>query len=191
MKYAEKTLLSRCLNGENAAWDAFLLHYSSLIYYTIKKTLLSYRFSPEPHVIEDLYQEFCLSLVRNGYAKLCRFQGLRGCSLASWLSLLAHRLTIDFLRMHKRTVSANFEAIAAEGPDFTALLIAREEKARLSQALRSLSPRERALVALFYEHGLRPAKIAAILRTSVAAVYTQKNRLLHKLKARLKECKSL
>jgi DNA-directed RNA polymerase specialized sigma24 family protein len=94
----EKTLIAGCLRSEKAAWDSFVRQYSNLVYHTIKKTLIRHHRDPHADVVEELYQEFFVSLLRNGCKKLLQFRGTHGCSLASWLRIVTTRLTIDFIR---------------------------------------------------------------------------------------------
>ena len=92
MTEKEKTLLAGCLNREKTAWDAFVLQYSSLVYHTIRKTFSLYHTEPRTELVEDLFQEFFVSLLRDNFKKLRQFRGDQGCSLASWLRLVASRL---------------------------------------------------------------------------------------------------
>jgi hypothetical protein len=39
MTEKEKTLLAGCVKGDKAAWEAFVLQYSTFAYSTIRKTL--------------------------------------------------------------------------------------------------------------------------------------------------------
>src|SRR5262245_65537346 len=97
MTEKEQTLIAACLRRDKAAWDSFVAQYSNLIYHTIKKTLNLHHVETRADFVEDLYQEFFLSLLRNEYKKLRQFRGAHGCSLPNWLRILAARLTIDFL----------------------------------------------------------------------------------------------
>jgi len=83
----ERSLLTACLKGEKAAWDAFVLQYSALVYHTIKKTLALYHVPPEDDRVEDLFQEFFLAILRDDFKKLRQFRGEYGCTLASWIEI--------------------------------------------------------------------------------------------------------
>jgi len=61
MKKQDKKLIGACLNVEKPAWDAFV------------------------NMVEDLFQDFFLSLIRDEFRKSCQFKGKQGASLASWL----------------------------------------------------------------------------------------------------------
>ncbi len=185
----EKKHLEACLKGEKSAWDTFVLQYSSLVYHTIKTMLSLYHTEPRPDIVEDLYQEFFLSLIRDNFVKLRQFRGERGCSLASWLRVIASRQTIDFLR--KRATSANAAknataTLSSDHPDPSTSLIDQEQRRLLFQALQTLPPRDRLFIDLYFRQVLPPQEIAAILRVSPSAVYTQKSRILANLRETLK-----
>jgi DNA-directed RNA polymerase specialized sigma24 family protein len=54
-----------------------------------------------------------------------------------------------------------------------------------------LPPHEKILIDLFFCEGLSAKVVAAILRLSVGAVYTQKGRILAKLRERLWKASTL
>ena len=183
----EKSLLEGCLKGDKAAWDAFVLQYSSLVYHTIKKTFTLYNTEPRPDLVEDLFQEFFFSLLRDDFRKLRQFRGDRGCTLASWLRVVAARLTIDFLRKREPPSVEVTDTMARDNPEPTEALLSEEQEKLLKEVLQTLSPRDRILIELSYRQGLPPEEVAAILKTTVGAVYTQKSRILEKLREALKK----
>ena len=187
----EKTLLAGCLKGDKAAWDAFVLQYSSLVFHTIKRTLVRYHAELRDDEIEDLHQEFFVAIVRDDYKKLRQFRGDKGCSLASWLRVIAARLTIDFLRNRGPMSVEVTDAVTQDDPDAGGALISAEQERLLADAIQTLSPRDRILIDLAYRQGLPPEEIAAILKTSVGAVYTQKSRVLDKLRDALRNIEDL
>ncbi|MBI4526702.1 MAG: sigma-70 family RNA polymerase sigma factor [Deltaproteobacteria bacterium] len=135
----ERTLLSGCKRGEKPAWPAFVQQYSPLVYHTIKRTLSLYHTNARPDIVEDLFQDFFLSVLRDDYKKLRQFRGDRGCTLASWLRMVAARLTIDHLREQKTVTVAVSEEIPANDPAPDDSLIGQEEEKLLSAVLDSLS----------------------------------------------------
>jgi RNA polymerase sigma-70 factor (ECF subfamily) len=189
MTEKEKTLLAGCIRSDKASWDAFVQQYSNLVYHTIRKTFVTYHAEPNPEEVDDLFQEFFLAIVRDDFKKLRDFRGERGCTLASWLRLVTVRLTIDFLRRDKllpNDVVMEFDS-PTQPPDS---LLAKEEERWLSCAIEQLSPRERLLVNLCFRQEVSAEDIANILKISVNAVYTQKSRLLGKLREFLKQSSS-
>jgi len=187
MTEKEKTLLAGCLNREKTAWDAFVLQYSALVYHTIRKTFSLYHTEPRTDLVEDLFQEFFLSILGDNFKKLRQFRGDKGCSLASWLRVVASRLTIDFLRQQGALSVEVTESLRSDQHDPPASLIDFEEEKLLSKALQGLPPRDRLFLDLSYRKELLPEEISSILRVSVNAVYTQKSRILDKLRETLKK----
>ncbi len=181
----EKHLLGACLDGEKSSWDAFVLQYSGLVYHTIKKTFSHYHTESRGDVVEDLFQDFFLSLIRDNFKKLRQFKGDRDCSLASWLRVIATRQTIDFLRRQQTSTAGAVEDAPSDHPDPPGSMIDQERNKLLSQVLETLPPRDRLFIQLYFQRSLPPQKIASVLRVSVSAVYTQKSRVLDKLREAL------
>ena len=191
MTEKEETLIAGCLRSEKAAWDSFVLQYSNLVYHTIKKTLNLHQVEPRADLVEDLYQEFFISLLRNDYNKLRQFRGAHGCSLASWLRLLTARLAIDFLRKQAPTSGEVAVATSRHGSDAAESFINEQQERLLSEAIQSLSPRDRILLDLCYRQALASEEVAALLKTSVNAIYTQKSRVLEKIREVLRRSGAL
>ena len=192
MTEVERTLIAGCLRGDKDAWDSFVQQYSSLVYSTIHKTLALHHVAPhDGGVAEDLYQEFFVTIFRADCRKLRQFRGDRGCTMASWLRVIAARLTIDYLRRQRPDDVEVTDAIASDQPDAPSALIAREEERLLAEAMQSLSVRDQLLIELAYRRSLGAEEIAALLKISVGAVYTQKSRVLDKLREILGKTLSL
>jgi RNA polymerase sigma factor (sigma-70 family) len=187
----EKTLIAGCLRSDKVAWDAFVLQYSDLVYHTIKKTLSLHHVETRADLVEDLYQEFFVSLLRNDYKKLRQFRGAHDCSLASWLRLLVARLTIDFLRKQTTAPGGVASSMSRHSPDTAGLFIDKEQERLLNQAIQTLSHRDRILLDLCYRQALASEQIAALLKTSVNAVYAQKSRVLEKVREVLRRSGAL
>ena len=162
----------------------------SSIIHTVRKTLTLHHALPQDDLVEDLHQDFFLRLCENDFRKLRQFKGDRGCSLASWLKVIASRLTIDFLR-RQDSIPASLvdEPLACADP--SADFINREEERLVADAIETLSPRDRLFVELCFHRGLPLNDIAGIFNVSIGAVYTQKSRILAKLREYLEKTRSL
>ena len=192
MTEKEKTLIAGCLRSEKDTWDSFVLQYSNLVYHTVKKTLSLHHAETAADLVEDLYQEFFLSLLRNDCKKLRQFKGAHGCSLASWLRLLTARSTIDFLRKQAPTSGAGARAMSRHiFPDPAEPLINEQQESLLNQAIQTLSHRDRILLDLCYRQALASEEVAALLKISVNAFYTQKSRVLEKIREVLRRSGAL
>lgn len=187
MTEKEKQLLRACTHGNKAAWDAFVTQYSSLVYHTIKSTFSFYQRQVAQDTVEDLYQEFFLCILRDDFKKLRQFKGKQGCSLASWIRVIAARLTIDYLRKEKISPKEAAEELAVEQPNALDVLAEAQNQRLLLDNLQKLPPRDRLIIELHYRQGLPPQEIAEILKVSVSAVYTQKSRVVSKLREILKD----
>jgi RNA polymerase sigma factor (sigma-70 family) len=187
MTEQEKTLIAGCLRGDKAAWDSFVQQYSSLVYHTVRKTLTLHHTDQREDVVDDLYQELFVSLLRDDCKKLRQFRGDRGCTIASWLRVVASRLTIDHLRQQRPKDVEATDAIPSNQMDVPSALIEREEERALGQAMEALSPRDRLIIELSFHQSLSPEEIAGVLKISVGAFYTQKSRVLAKLREVLQD----
>ena len=191
MTYQVKKLLGTCLKGEKPAWDSFVLQYSGLVYHSIRKTLSLYHVEHCPDIVDDLFQEFFLSLVCDDYLKLRQFRGDRGTNLATWLRVVACRQTIDYLRKRELPATGAAVDLSTGHPDPPTSLIAQEQMKLVSRSLDTLATRDRLFIQLYFDQSLTPNKIASIFHVSINAVYTQKSRVLGKLREALRDSGAL
>ena len=191
MNERERDLLAGCLKRDQTAWNDLVRQYAGLIYHAIKMTLNLHHSDPAQPVLDDLFQDIFLSLVKDDFAELRRFRGNNGCTLASWLRMIAARRTIDHLRKSKfpaepleKRLGNLLDATPERSYDADQLQL-------LNNAVKDLAPHEKIIVDLFFLEGLPAKDVATILRMSVGAVYTQKSRILAKLRERLRKASEL
>ena len=181
----EQSLIANCVSGEKAAWDEFVRQYSNLVYHTVRKTLHLHHSDPCDDIVEDLYQEVFLSLLANDCRQLKLFRGDGGCTLASWLRMIAARRTIDQLRKSKQEPES-LDATANNLVDGPADSVFEHQLAEhLAKAVTDLPARDKLLIALFFRHDLLAQDVASLLHMTVGAVYTQKSRILAMLRRTL------
>ncbi len=181
----EKRLLSRCFEGDKVSWDAFVQRYSRLIYHTIAKTLDRHSGEWSRELVDDLFQDIFLAFVKDDFAHLRRFRGDGGCTLASWLRMVAARRTIDHLRRPKLPAEP-FDERLHDGPTGSLEnFLGHEPIQWVAKAVEMLAPRERILIDLLFRQNFAAQDVAAILHLSVGAVYTQKSRILARLRKTL------
>lgn len=189
----EKTILAGCIRGDKASWDAFVLQYSALVYHTIKRTV-SVHHAKTPHdFADDLFQEIFASLIQDEFLQLRRFRGDNGCTLASWLRMIAARRTIDHLRRLNKPANSLDESLSIVVADESEEEGSSKEGQlkQLVNAVTTLPARERIILDLFFRQNLSAQDVASILNLSAAAVYTQKSRILAKLRAALEKLNTL
>lgn len=191
----EKALVSRCIDGEKRAWDEFVDMYKALIYHAI---ISSFQFAGYRNVEEaagDIFQDVFASLLKDDYAKLRSFGWKNGCSLASWIHIVAKNVTFDYLRRYFRRgeiMEPLAEGDEEEPADYRiedsqeilALekLENEERNNLLEKALKALPKEDFFVIELIYFRGIPHQKVARILGKSVEAIYMQKKRAIGKIK---------
>jgi len=187
----EKILLAGCIRGDKACWDAFVLQYSALVYHTIKKTASLHQAKTPHDFADDLFQEIFVSLIKDDFLQLRRFRGDNGCTLASWLRMIVARRTIDMLRKTKNPEEALEKLPLQAVLEESGSLEIDEQCQLLAAAIANFAPGDRIMIDLFFYRNLSAQDVASILHLSVAAVYTQKSRILAKLRKTLNKSSSL
>ncbi len=183
--------VQRCIKGDNQSWNEFLSRYSRLIYKYIHSVLNAKGFSPSQNYLEDIFQDLFASLIQDDYKKLRSFKAKNGCSLASWLRQVTLNHTLSYLRRMKPVISLDAETDAGVNlkdilsdtafsvPEF----LSREEKIKnLEDCIAGLDPRDKLLVELNINQGLRLEALRDIFGVSRGAIDMQKARMINKLK---------
>ena len=190
------SLLTKCIDGEQEAWDIFVKRYSKLVYHSILHTFKFHSFSSGEGEVEDIYNSIFLSLIENDYKKLRQFEGRGGCSLSSWIRLISVRGTIDFLRGRKNHLSLDEENETArplietlsDDNDSAEKKIERfETEQALRNAIDELPVSDKFFITLYYEKELSDEETAGIMNVSVNTIYSKKNRIREKIKKILVE----
>jgi len=182
----EKKLVQGCAAGEEDSWNLFFSTYSDCIFTAVKKTLHRYSRDTRPETVEDLFGEVMLLLVEDGCGRLKSFEGRNGCSLSTFLFVIASRVTIDHLRRQRNVpMFADGEHALLNAGDTRELpdkgLEISQQAEMVRDVLAGLPPQDRLFVKLHYEDGLSTEEIAVVLRVSPATVYSKKNRVREKM----------
>ena len=192
---SDARLVRAILAGDTAAWQKFILEYSGFIYRAIVKYTDEYdeKMAVYLHVLEKLRED--------------RFQRLRRfafqAKLSTWLTVVARRLAIDFLRARygRDFGLKKIHVVSIDGePDYTRILgdmktpeselVASERQdqrrqleAGLRLALEKLDDRERLAVQLVYFQGMRINEAGRVLR--LPSAYKFLTRVLKKIRVEL------
>lgn len=190
----EKTLVARCIQGNKDAWQDFIRSYSSLVYFIVQKVLNSRHSDAAREEIEDLHNDIFLSIIDNNGKKLRQYEGKNGCTVASWVRMIAVRSTIDYLRKKRDTLSLSadetvraVEQQSASSRNPVKNLEDLERKQLLQDALAALPEKDQLFLKLFYYKETPPQEIAALLHLSASAVYSRASYLRDKLREALKK----
>ena len=168
------SLVSRCLGGDEAAWEDLVRQHTRQIYG------LCYRFTGSGAEAQDLTQEVFLRVFRT----LKTFRSAEG-SFGTWLARVARNLLIDhYRRTRQERVTDPIEeqlavleekgATASERPDRA--VAGREASEILQAALQKLSPDLREAVILRDLQEMEYREIAQVLGIPEGTVKSRINR---------------
>lgn len=192
MQDADLTLLQRCIQGERRAWVEFVERFSRYVYFLIQRTDAKYGAGLTEADVADAHNDVFIAFVEDDKRRLRAFEGRNGCSVRSWVRLIAIRKTLDLLRRRKVHLSLDAtdddhprRELADPGADpLEALLQARhsERRAQLGMLIDQLSAPDRLLLDLLYAQKLSVDAASAVLRIKRGALYTRKTRVIQRLR---------
>ena len=162
------------LQGEKAAWDAFVRRYGGLIVAAIRGVA-------PPHAdIEDLTQDVFIRLCKDDFRLLRTYDPARA-SLSTWITIVARSTARDGLR-RRRGDSVPIEAV----PEAQLAVDPVEpmQKLKLPDAL--LSPRQREILTMLYDREMDVAEIARALGIDPQTVRSAHHKAMIKLRAHFK-----
>ncbi len=171
---AQASELEALARGEKGAWEAFVRRYAGLVVAAVRGI------AREATEVEDLVQEVFLRLCRDDFRLLRSYDPARA-QLSTWVTIIARSTARDALRRH-RPVVVPIEAVP-EGR----LAVDPVEPVRplkLPEAL--LSPRQREILTMLYDHEMEVAEVAAALGIDPQTVRSAHHKAMVKLRAHFK-----
>lgn len=188
----DTTLLAACLGGERRAWTTLVERTSRYVAWLIRLTAQRCGVELDDDTVGDFHAEVYAALLEDDMRRLRLYRGENGCSVRSWLRVIAVRRTLDLLR--KRRPETSLDQLVEQGaqwtdtatPDaLTALIETRDPGPReaLEAAAALLSESDRALLEMLYVHKLPAEAAATALGINRGALYTRKTRLVQRLQA--------
>jgi len=191
---ADHRILQGCIAGDRKAQDAFVRRFSNLIYQIVQGTLRARNLSlPKPD-LEDLHNTVFVKLFEKRCRKLRQYQGKNGCSISSWIRLIAVRTILDSFRKDRTDILTRRENIvtldsvvnmAGEAPGQWAFMENAERSKLMQKGLQRLPARDRLLLKLHCEEGLSLSEVAGILKISEGNAYSIKHRAIKRLTAKM------
>jgi RNA polymerase sigma-70 factor (ECF subfamily) len=169
----ESSLVERCLNGEEPAWEELTRTYTRRVYATC------FRFTGSDAQAQDLTQEVFLRVFRT----LRSFRSGEG-SLATWMMRVTRNLLIDHYRRTRQDRVTDsieeqlpvLEQRGAAAARTDGILAEREASEVLQLALRKLSPELRETVILRDLEEMEYREIAQVLSVPEGTVKSRLNR---------------
>lgn len=169
----DKTLVERCLTGDETAWDQLVRTHTRRVY------SLCYRFTNSDSEAQDLTQEVFLRIFKS----VKSFRAEEG-SFGTWLARLTRNLLIDnYRRTRQDRVTDSIEVqlpmleeeLAANArPD--GMVVGREAREQLQWALQKLSPELRETLILRDLQEMEYREISQILKIPEGTVKSRLNR---------------
>ena len=190
----DQPLLSGCISGDGRASVIFVQRFSGLVYGSVKNTLTIKHVPFNSQDLEDLHNTIFLRLFEQRCNKLRQFQGKNGCSLASWIRLVAVRTVLNHIRKkgidaigwQKKLISINDLSELKEDEMETWDVMEKAEQGRLLQdGIQNLPPRDRLFMKLHFEKDLSMKEVADAMQLSIQNVYTVKHRAIQRLKSQV------
>lgn len=170
---ADTSLVERCLDGQDAAWEDLVKTHTRRVYG------ICYRFTGTDSEAQDLTQDVFLRVFRS----LKSFRAGEG-SFVVWLSRLTRNLLIDHYRRTK--LDRATESLEDQGPSLEeknalmsradGMLAGREASELLQAGLQRLSPELRETVILRDLEELEYREIAQVLNVPEGTVKSRLNR---------------
>jgi len=188
----DRQLLSRCLSGDRKASESLVRRFSNLVYGSVQYTLMAKHVSFSRQDLEDLHNTVFLRLFEGGCKKLRQYQGKNGCSLASWIRMIAVRTVLDHLRKkgvdamvwQKRRIPLEaLPELKADEAECGAQIEQAQQGRLLQDGMLRLPPRDRLFIKLHFDQGLSVAEVAEAMHLSIGNAYTVKHRAIQRLKS--------
>jgi RNA polymerase sigma factor (sigma-70 family) len=188
----DQRLLARCISGDRGASEIFVQRFSGLIYRCVQGILTIKQVPFNQQDLEDFHNTVFVNLFEERSKKLRQYQGRNGCSLASWIRLVAVRIVLNHLRKkgidgigwQRKQISLE-DLSELKGSDMGAW--AEMEKAEqwrsLQDGIQNLPPRDRLFVKLHFERELSIQEVARTMGLSIQNAYTVKHRAIQRLKS--------
>lgn len=181
LSWTNKSLVHGCLDGDEAAWDAFLDKYKNLIY----SIPIKYGFSPDD--ASDIFQAVCMDVI----GELSKLR--EPDALPKWLIQLTSHRCFHWKRNLQRYVSKDFELEADVADEVSPLrdevLAEAEREQILREAIVELPARCQKLVHLLFFDSASPAyvDVARSLGLATGSIGFIRQRCLEKLRRKLED----
>jgi RNA polymerase sigma-70 factor (ECF subfamily) len=164
------TLLDRCRQGDDLAWEALVRQYQRRVY------SLATCYASDPDDARDLAQDVFVRLYRT------RRQWPEADVFMPWMIRVARNVCLDVVRARKVRPPAS-DIPADEAPDLAATTagpdeqyVAASRRSLLRRALSRLTGLNREIIILKEIQGLQLEEIASLLRIPLGTVKSRSNR---------------
>lgn len=189
----EQEFIRRCLKQDKVAWDEFVQKYSRLIYNYIYSIFKIKGVSPHSDIVNDLFQEIFLSLIKDNFHKLRQFRGRNNATLASWLRVITINFCLDYLKRERKSTMSLEEDLTDEGFSLKDILVdqrilagqqlsEQERLQNLYECMDNLSSEDKYFLEMHIYQGIKLKDMQVTLGISRSAVDMRKTRLIQRLR---------
>ncbi|MEZ6098520.1 MAG: sigma-70 family RNA polymerase sigma factor [Pirellulaceae bacterium] len=144
----DRNLLQRCLSRAPRSWEDFVDRYLGLVVHVVNHSAQSRSIRLSNEDREDLCAEVFLAILENDYAILRNFRGES--SLATYLTVIARRVTVRLLHGRKTTAPIN-QSVPQPASNAGERRI--EDTEEVHRLLDELSGREADVVRMYHLEG--------------------------------------
>jgi RNA polymerase sigma factor (sigma-70 family) len=189
---SDRQLLSKCFSADRKASETLVRRFSDLVYRSIQYTLITKQVPFTTDDLADLHNTVFLRLFENGCKKLRQYRGDNGCSIASWIRVIAVRIVVDHIRKRgidsiagqkKRLPLEELPELRADEDEFGTQIEKDEQGRLLQEGIQRLPSRDRLFIKLHFDQGLSIAEAAETMQISIGNAYTLKHRAIQRLKS--------
>jgi RNA polymerase sigma-70 factor, ECF subfamily len=190
----DRLLLAGCFSGDRDAHETLVRQFSDLVYRVIQHTFSVKDISYTRYDLEDLHNGIFLRLFENRCKKLKQYKGKNGCSLASWIRIIAVRTVIDYLRkesvdaLNRSKTAAPLEVIdyvEAEEPEPWVAIDKEDQWHMIQDSMKELRPRDKLFLKLHFLERISIGEVANIMGLSESNAHSMKHRALKRLKSKV------
>lgn len=175
-----------CANDQQAIVYLFYTKFVATFQYHICKLFQGTSCMRDNSCLRDLVDEFFIYLYEDNWRRLRTFDPSKA-SLATWMSVSSFRFFKNY--KHSKIDSNGLISISDTWENFVGDWVHSHDSAMkmdIRTAIDSIeNDRDRKIAELIFVEDVEPQKVADKFDLSVDYVYTVKNRLVRKLKARL------
>jgi RNA polymerase sigma-70 factor, ECF subfamily len=186
-KLEDLDLLHTVVQGDDLAWAVFYDRFRNLMIACVSRVCLRSGVRLQADDLSDILGEACMNMVSHDFRRLRLYKIDGGCSVSSWIGVIATSTAHDHLRRERRRrldpmLDSDLERVAppVEGPDCT--LMDRQQRTFVDQALIKFSARDKRFVELYFVEAMPPEAIADEMGVSVSTVYSKKAKIKSRLK---------
>jgi len=189
-----RLLLAACFSGDRDAHEKLVRQFSDLVYRVIQHTFSVKDISYTRYDLEDLHNGIFLRLFENRCKRLKQYKGKNGCSLASWIRIIAVRTVIDYFRkesvdaLNRSKTAAPLEVIdymETEEPEPWAEMDREDQWHMIQNGLEDLRPRDKLFLKLHFLERLSVGEVANVMGLSESNAHSMKHRALKRLRSKV------